>query len=80
MDVKICPQWHHKPKVEGNVEYPGILLIHTGKSLSEALILASINAKYEDRLFVEFSRRKLQVQYSLCTSNYYECQRNILMH
>ena len=28
MDVKICPQWHHKPKNEGNVEYPGILLIH----------------------------------------------------
>ena len=33
----------------------------TGKSLSEALIFASTNPQYEDRLFIE-----LQVQY-LCT-------------
>ena len=31
---------------------------HTGKSLSEALIFASTNPQYEDRLFIE-----LQVQY-----------------
>ena len=37
----------------------------TGYSLSEALILASINPKYDDRLFVE-----LPVQYLLrCISN-----------
>ena len=32
--------------------------IHTGKSLSEALIFASTNPQYDDRLFIE-----LQVQY-----------------
>ena len=32
--------------------------MHTGYSLSEALILASINPKYDNRLFIE-----LQVQY-----------------
>ena len=31
---------------------------HTGKSLSEALIFASTNPQYDDRLFIE-----LQVQY-----------------
>jgi hypothetical protein len=38
--------------------------LFTGYSLSEALILASINPKYDRRLIVE-----LQVQYMLCTSN-----------
>ena len=33
-------------------------ILDTGKSLSEALILTSINPKYDDRLFIE-----LQVQY-----------------
>ena len=32
--------------------------VHTGKSLSEALIFASINPHYDDRFFIE-----LQVQY-----------------
>ena len=32
--------------------------LHTGKSLSEALIFASTNPQYHDRLFIE-----LQVQY-----------------
>jgi hypothetical protein len=42
---------------------------HTGKSLSEALVHASITPKYEDRLFVELQVQyrkitgKLQVQY-----------------
>ena len=65
MDVKICPQWHHKPKVEGNVEYPGILLIHTGKSLSEALILAStnpLNMTTDCSLNYEFRTRKLHIE------------------
>ena len=41
----------------------------TGKSLSEALILASTNPQRDDRLFFEFefSKRKLQVQNMLCT-------------
>ena len=34
------------------------LSVYTGKSLSEALILASTNPQYDDRLFIE-----LQVQY-----------------
>ena len=33
-------------------------VIHTGKSFSEALIFASTNPQYDDRLFIE-----LQVQY-----------------
>ena len=45
-----------------------------GYSLLEALIITSINPKYDDRLFVEF-KRKLQVQYKLCTSNCYELQK-----
>ena len=36
----------------------------TGKSLSEALIFASTNPKYDDRLFIE-----LQVQYMKTTSS-----------
>ena len=43
---------------------------HTCKSLSEALILASTNPKYDKRLFTElpvFSTRKLHVQNMLCT-------------
>ena len=35
-----------------------MLTIDTGKSLSEALIFASTNPQYDDRLFIE-----LQVQY-----------------
>ena len=36
----------------------------TGKSMSEALILASINAKYDDRLFVEL---RVQENYKFST-------------
>ena len=36
----------------------------TGKSLSEALIFASINPQYDDRLFIE-----LRVQYMKITSS-----------
>ena len=38
-------------------------MLNTGKSLSEALILASTNPQHDDRLFVE-----LQVQYMKITS------------
>ena len=37
---------------------------HTGKTLSEALIFASTNPKYDERLFIE-----LQVQYSMVPNN-----------
>ena len=37
---------------------------HTGYSLSEALILASINPKYDNRLFIE-----LRVHYKKTTSS-----------
>ena len=30
---------------------------HTGKSFSEALILASVNPQYDKRLFIEFPRK-----------------------
>ena len=36
----------------------GVKVYFTGKSLSEALIFASTNPQYDDRLFIE-----LQVQY-----------------
>ena len=39
-------------------------MLNTGKSLSEALILASTNPQYDDRLFIE-----LQVQYKKTTSS-----------
>ena len=39
----------------------------TGSFLSEALILASVNPKYDDRLFVE-----LQVQYKKTISSVYD--------
>jgi hypothetical protein len=49
---------------------------YSGYSLSEALFLASIDPKYDNRLFIELRAQyeKLQVQYMLCTSNCSECQ------
>ena len=41
-----------------------ILAIYTGKSFSEALILASTNPQYDKRLFIE-----LRVQYMKTTSS-----------
>ena len=43
-------------KITGDI--PNTLASHTGKSFSEALIFASTNLQYDDRLFIE-----LQVQY-----------------
>jgi hypothetical protein len=43
--------WHQTTKYTGHV-------VSTGKSLSEALIFASTNPQYDDKLFIE-----LQVQY-----------------
>ena len=46
-------------------------LTFTGKSVSEAVILAPTNPQYDDRidcsLNYDFSTRKLQVHYMLCT-------------
>ena len=42
----------------------GFASANTGKSLSEALILASTNPQYDDRLFIE-----LRVQYKKTTSS-----------
>ena len=39
----------------------------TGKSVSEALILESVNQQYDERLFIEF-HEKIQVQNMLCTN------------
>jgi hypothetical protein len=41
-----------------NLSFPYLSIVSTGKSLSEALIFASTNPQYDDRLFIE-----LQVQY-----------------
>ena len=52
----------------------------TGKFLSEALILASINPQYDDRLFIELrvhykkTTNSVHVVYDVCTSNCSECQ------
>ena len=47
----------------------GWLSLYTGKSFSEALILASTNPQYDRRLFIELrvSTWKLQAQNMLCT-------------
>ena len=41
--------------------------ISTGKSFSEALILASTNPQYDDRLFIELRVQYFQAQNMLCT-------------
>ena len=41
-----------------------LVIDSTGKSLSEAFILASINPRYDEKLFIE-----LQVQYKKTTSS-----------
>ena len=38
----------------------------TGKSMSEVLILESVNPQYDERLFIEF-QKKLKVDNMLCT-------------
>ena len=40
----------------------------TGKSVSEALILESVNPQRDERLFIELHTRKIQVQNMLCTN------------
>ena len=45
-------------------------IVNTGKSLSEALIFASINPQYDYRLFMELPW-KLQAQNMVCNSMHY---------
>ena len=55
----------------------------TGKSVSEALILASVNPQYDSSLNFEFSTRKIQVQNMLCTKivlNVKTKQKTIFVH
>ena len=49
--------------------YPILVIIGTGKSFSEALILASTHPQYDKRLFIDLPvlTRKLQAQNMLCT-------------
>ena len=48
------------------IQQPKLYLPSTGKSLSEAVIFASANPQYDDRLFIE-----LQVQYMKTTGSEY---------
>ena len=43
---------------------------HTGKSLSEALIFASTNPQYDDRLFIAHENCKLRIpaEHVVCTN------------
>ena len=50
-----------------------VIPIHTGKSLSEALILALTNPWYDDRLFIE-----LRVQYIKIASSEHEVDHVVL--
>ena len=54
----------HPSKYQGNKP---ILVVCTGKYLSEALILASTNPQYDKRLFIEFPE-KIQVHNMFCTN------------
>ena len=55
----------------------------TGKSLSEALIFASINPQYDDRLFIELRVQYMKITSSehgenmLCTQFFFDIQNNL---
>ena len=55
---------------------------HTSKSLSEALIFASTNPQYDDRLFIELQVQYMEIPSSehgenmLCTKNVFDIQNN----
>ena len=56
--------------------------MHTGKSLSEALIFASTNPQYDDRLFIELQVQYMKIPSSehgenmLCTEIVFDIQNN----
>ena len=43
-------------------------VLFTGKSFSDALILASINAQYDERLFIEFQEKYKLTTCCVCTN------------
>ena len=49
----------------------------TGKSMSEALILESVNPQYDERLFIEFPEKYKSKQNNFCTQHvlnlYFSC-------
>ena len=55
---------------------------NTGKSLSEALIFASTDPQYDDRLFIELQVQYIKIpssehgQYMLCTEIVFDIQNN----
>ena len=51
----------------GNISLTVCLSMNTGKSLPEALILASINPYYDNRLFIELQEKYKFGAYVLCT-------------
>ena len=59
-----------------------ILHSSTGKSLSEALIFASTNPQYDDRLFIESQVQNMKIQSSnmLCTEIVSDIQNNFCMY
>ena len=43
-----------------------LFVVHTGKSVSEALILESVNPKYDERLFIKLHTRKITRKFRTC--------------
>ena len=63
---------HGRYKVFKTLTFSAVQNVYTGYSFSEALILASLNPKYDNRLCFELQGSvhiKLHLQYMLCTSN-----------
>ena len=65
--------------IAGWLENGIIMGVHTGKSLPEALTLASINPKYDNRLFIKLlvQYKKTKYKFNTCpvsTSNCSKCQ------
>ena len=58
-------------------------MLHTGKSLSEALIFASTNPQYDDILFIELQVQYMKISSSehgenmLCTEIVFDIQNNL---
>ena len=57
--------------------------LFTGKSVSEALILESVNPQYDDRLFIDLHVQYMKIQSSehgenmLCTEKKFDIQNNL---
>ena len=70
-------------KVPLNVSTTKLDFLHTGKSFSEALIFASTNPQYDDKLFIELQVQYMKIPSSehgenmLCTKIVFDIQNNI---